>query len=84
MANRKEKKRVSQAYNTIFVGDFSVIVFIVSLPVLLVITVFLKVYRHKRLADIVQDERLVQYSAGIAVLLLLATFVIFMVINNHR
>ena len=84
MANRREKKRVSRAYNPIFVGDFGLILFLFSLPVFLVIAGFLKVYSHKRLADSVQDERLVQYSATIAGLLLVAAFVVFMVINNRR
>jgi len=49
-----------------------------------IIVTFLKVIRHKPFMDLIMDKRLFDYSTAIAILLLLAIFAMFIVINNSR
>jgi len=45
---------------------------------------FLRVFRRKPIAALINDERLLNYSGWIVILLVAAAFAVFFVVNNRH
>jgi VIT1/CCC1 family predicted Fe2+/Mn2+ transporter len=64
------------------VGTAAPFFVLLTLFIFAIAVVFLRLFRHKPIKGLLQDERLLNYSGWAVILLVAAAFAVFIVVNN--
>ena len=64
------------------VGTAAPFFFLPALFIFGIAVVFLRLFRHKPIKALLQDQRLIDYSSLAVILLVAAAFAVFIVVNN--